>query len=134
MLPHRFRQLRRIQFSTAFECMPDKPLPNIRNPRVTEWQISDNIGQWPGAYKVFACLDHLEFVRVVIALRCPLAVHSHPTDGTLVLSILQHLRAIRALDFEVMVAEPLEDVRQRLGPTPFRLLERRIEVRNPAGC
>lgn len=129
MLPHRFQQIKRVSYSTAFECLGEKPLPRFQNPRVTDWRLPDDMTQWPAVCEVLASFQHLVYLRIGIALRCPLATHDHPIDGDLILKLLQPLKLIHATDYEVTVTEPLANVRPRVGKVPFRLVERRIPVR-----
>ena len=67
-------------------------------------------------------------MRIVIALGCPLAIHDHPTDGKLILAILEPVKAVSAPDSEVIVTEPLANVRPKLGSAPLRLMEIKISV------
>lgn len=78
---------------------------------------------------VLATMQRLESLRILVALRCPQALHPHPTDGRFLCTILQPLKDVHAKDYQVVVTEPLEEVQKRLGSTPFRLLERSIPVR-----
>jgi hypothetical protein len=61
---------------------------------------------------------------------CQLDRHRHALKTELLYEILQPLKAVYASDFIVEVAMPLETVRERLGTTPFRLLEREYPVRS----
>lgn len=121
MLPHRVQQLRRVQFSTVLACYNKWDLP----PGVPadHWELPDDRRKWPAACEVLASLQHLQYARITIFMLCQLDRHRHATDHELLYEILQPLKAVHASDFTVEVAMPLETVRERLGTTPFRLLE-----------
>lgn len=123
MLPYRIQQLRHIQFSTAFSCYDRPKLP----PGLPAdfWKLPDDRRQWPAACEVLASLQHLQYVWITVIPMCQLARHRHPVDVALLNEILQPLKAVHAAEFTVEISEPLELVRERLGTTPFHLVERK---------
>ena len=126
MLPYRLPKLRRIQFTTVLGCYNQWDLP----PGVPAdyWNIPDDSRQWPAACEVLASLQHLQYARVAIFSMCQLERHRHATKTELLYEILRPLKAVYASEFTVEVAMPLQTVRERLGTTPFRLLEREYPV------
>lgn len=133
MLPHRMQQLRRVRFSTAFACY-DKALMPPGLP-ADFWKLPDDRRQWAAACEVLASLRHLQYVRATIIMMCQRERHRHNeafvrdvVQAKLWPEILQPLKAVHASEFTVEVTEPLDTVRERLGPTPFRLVERDLPV------
>ncbi|KAF2722594.1 hypothetical protein K431DRAFT_41689 [Polychaeton citri CBS 116435] len=122
MLPHRVQQLRRVQVCTVFAYYHKWDLP----PGVPAdyWEIPDDRRQWPAACKVLASLQYLQYAHITIFL----ISHRHATDTELLYETLHPLKAVHASEFTVEVAMPLETVRERLGTTPFRLVEREYIV------
>ena len=126
ILPHRVQQLRRVQFSTVLACYYKWDLPP--GLPADHWEIPDDRRQWPAACEVLASLQHLQYARITIFMMCQLERHRHTTKTELLYEILQPLKAVYAAEFTVEIAMPLERVRERLGTTPFRLLEREYPV------
>lgn len=128
VLPHRLQQLRHVQFSTVFACyeLPELP-PGIP---ADFWEFPDDRRQWPAACQILASLPNLQCVRITIVLMCQYYRHRHPNESnaTLLCELLQPLNGIHAADYIVEITEYIETVRERLGPTPFRLVEREKPV------
>jgi hypothetical protein len=118
-----------VQFSTVLDCYKTSGKWELP-PGVPAdfWEIPDDRRQWPAACEVLASLHHLQYARITIFLMCQLERHRHPTKTELLYEILQPLKAVYASEFIVEVAMPLETARERLGTTPFRLLEREYPV------
>lgn len=123
MLPHRFQQLNRVQFSTAFSCYVSKrQLP--QGLPADFWELPDDRCLWEEACQVLASFNHLEYLRVAIEMMCRLEQHKHPVDASLLLEILLPLKAVRAKIFAVEIPEGTSSVRESLGEVPFRVIER----------
>jgi hypothetical protein len=131
MLPHRLQRLRRLQLSTVLACYHKLVLPP--GLPADYWEIPDDRRQWPAACEVMASLHNLQHAHITIFMMCQLERHDHATDAELLSDLLQPLKAIHASDFVVEVAMPLNTARERIGETPFRLLQRQFPVRsNPS--
>ena len=131
MLPHRFQQLSRVQFSTAFTCHgweftsrsgwhypPGLP--------ASFWQLPDEYPLWEEACQVLASLDHLSYLRITIERMCLLEQHGHPVDASVLLKALRPLKSVSVRDFTVEIPEDTGFEREELGEVPFRLIERLI--------
>jgi hypothetical protein len=126
MLPHRFQQLNRVQFSTAFSCLWDKWTYPPGLP-ADFWELPDDRRLWPEACAVLASINHLGHLRITIEAMCRLGQHGHPVhpvDASLMLEILLPLKAVSARDFVVEIPQGVDSVlREELGEVPFRLIE-----------
>ena len=80
MLPHRFQQLNRVQFSTAFSCLWNKWTYPPGLP-ADFWELPDDRRLWPEACAVLASINHLGHLRITIETMCRLKQHSHPVDA-----------------------------------------------------
>jgi hypothetical protein len=127
MLPDRVQQLRHIQVSTILACYNMDLPPDVP---ADFWDFPDDRWKWPAACEVLASLKHLQYAHISIFLMCLRQGHRqrHATDTELLCEILQPLKSVCASNFTVEVACPLERVRERVGQTPFRLLEREHSV------
>jgi hypothetical protein len=125
MLPHRFQQLNRVQFSTAFDCTvsPWKLPPGLP---ADFWELPDDRCLWQEACQVLTSLDRLGYLCVTIELMCRIEPkpRRHPVKAELLLEVLLPLKAVRARSFAVVIPEGIDSVRERLGEVPFRLVER----------
>ena len=92
------------------------------------WQFPDDRRKWPAACKVLASLQQLQYALITIVITCQTDRHGHPTDPTNLYEILKPLKAVRAREFVVEICELLETMRERLGTTPFDLVEREPPV------
>ena len=73
---------------------------------------------------MLASLQHLDHLRIGLALLCLMDAsgeHVNATDGGILFSLLEPLKAVRARDFVVRVEDPVRSVRARLGAIPYRL-------------
>jgi hypothetical protein len=123
MLPHRFQQLNRVQFSTAFHCHVDRYTYPPGLP-ADFWELPDDRRLWPEACQVLASINHLGYLRITIEMTCRLEQHRHPVDASLMLEILLPLKAVSARDFVVEIPQGIDSVlREELGEVPFRLIE-----------
>lgn len=124
MLPHRLQQIRRVQVCVAFACwdeMDTRP--------ADFWRPPDNRCQWAAACGVLTSLQHLQYARITVLLLCQTEQHRHEdSNAPLLCKILEPLSGVRATVFTVEIAELLEEMRERLGDTPFRLVEREAPV------
>jgi hypothetical protein len=123
MLPHRFQQLTRVQFSTAFSCWRLWDLP----PGLPAdfWELPDDHRLWEEACRVLASLNRLGYLCVTIEMMCRLtSFYSHHVDPELLLEILLPLKGVSAKSFAVQIPEGfIDSVREKLGEVPFRLIE-----------
>lgn len=126
ILPHRFQQLRRIQFNTVLACYGKWDLPP--GLPADYWEIPDDTRQWTAACEVLASLQHLQRAHITIFMMCQLERHRHPLETELLYELLEPLKAVSASEFVVEVAMPLDTVRERLAQTPYQLLEREAPV------
>jgi hypothetical protein len=118
MLPHRFQQLNRVQFSTAFSCYGSwGQLP--QGLPADFWELPDDRHLWEKACQVLASFNHLGYLRITIEMMCRLEQHKHPVDASLLLEILLPLKAVSAKSFVVEIPEDISSVRERLGEVPF---------------
>ena len=119
MLPHRFQQLTRVQFSTAFSCYGSRQLP--QGLPADFWELPDDRRLWEEACQVLASFNHLEYLRITIEMMCRLEQHKHPVDASLLLEILLPLKAVSAKSFAVEIPEDISSARERLGEVPFKI-------------
>lgn len=129
MLPIRLQDIQRVQFSTAFACYRTRH--NFRKGLPSDyWRLPDDHCQWPAACEVLASLPRLQYVLVTLVLECRKSPYcrdgSHPP---LWYEILEPLKDVHASEFRVEIPELLQEMRERLGETPFRLVEREAPVR-----
>lgn len=124
MLPHRFQQLNRVQFSTAFSCYGSWPSQLPQGLPADFWSLPDDSRLWEEACQVLASLNNLRYLRITIEMMCRLEQHKHPVDASLLLEILLPLKAVSATSFTVEIPEGISSVRERLGEVPFRLIKR----------
>lgn len=126
MLPHRLQQLRRVQLSTAFACYNRSDMPPSMP--ADFWKFPDDRRKWPAACAVLASLQQLQYLRVTVVITCQPDRHGHPTNPRILYEILESLKAVSACEFVVEVTELLESIRESLGTTPFRMVEREPPV------
>ncbi|SMQ47084.1 unnamed protein product [Zymoseptoria tritici ST99CH_3D7] len=120
ILPQRLQHIRRIHFSTAFQ------VPFLRHavygPHIHI--LPDDFSQWSAACRIFASFPALHELRVTIAIW-----HADPDrredDEEALMSLLEPLKAARALRFTVILTQRIQDaVRMKLGPLPYELVQR----------
>lgn len=128
MLRLHLQDIRRVQFSTAFACYRNRH--NSRKGLPADyWMLPDNRRQWPAACEVLASLPRLQYARVTIVLLCQTSRHCHDgSNASLLYEILKPLKDVHASEFTVEITELLQEIREQLGETPFRLVEREVPV------
>jgi hypothetical protein len=119
MLPHRFQQLTRVQFSTAFACCSSWRLWDLPPGLPADfWELPDDLRLWEEACRVLASFDRLGYLCVAIEN------YSDRVDPELLLEILLPLKGVSARDFAVRIPGGFVDsVREKLGEVPFRLIK-----------
>lgn len=89
------------------------------------FRFPDEPSKWVAACEVLASLQHLEELQITIALWCPMASDRHANEPGSVVAVLEPLMVVRAAKFTVILTESVtEEIRERLGSMPFRLLQR----------
>nr|OQO26284.1 hypothetical protein B0A51_07198 [Rachicladosporium sp. CCFEE 5018] len=140
MLPNRFQQIRRIDFSTALKdsvrvakaseadrAGMERMVATSRYHRYPEPEI-----MWITMCEILASLKNLQDLQIAIAFYSSEPGHLGEFAETLhvntLLGVLDPLKLAKAKRYEVKITSVVSDeLRHQLGPTPFELREHEIE-------
>nr|OQO26908.1 hypothetical protein B0A51_07355 [Rachicladosporium sp. CCFEE 5018] len=140
MLPNRFQQIRRINFSTALKdsvrvakaseadrAGMERLVATSRYHRYPEPEI-----MWITMCEILACLKNLQDLQIDIAFYSSEPGHLGEFAETVhvntLLGVLDPLKLAKAKRYEVKITSVVSDeLRRQLGPTPFELREHEIE-------
>ncbi|OQO13546.1 hypothetical protein B0A48_01775 [Cryoendolithus antarcticus] len=140
MLPNRFQQIRRINFSTALKdsvrvakaseadrAGMERLVATSRYHRYPEPEI-----MWITMCEILACLKNLQDLQIAIAFYSSEPGHLGEFAETVhvntLLGVLDPLKLAKAKRYEVKITSVVSDeLRRQLGPTPFELREHEIE-------
>ena len=117
ILPHRFQRIRRIQFSTAFDC----PVPTAYYNR--KLYPPDDASKWPKACSVLASMNNLERLHITVALPARRdGVYGNNSFDDSLIFILESLKPIRARRFVLNITAHVPDyVLERVGSLPCEI-------------
>lgn len=123
LLPDRFQRIRRIRFSTAFQC----PIHTEDPPRRQQVSrhVPDDPSQWPTACDLLASMKTLEELHITLAIWPQNLEQVADVDADSIQALLRPLGKVQAARLEVVLTTNVPDeVIARLGTQPFCLTKR----------